>query len=78
MGNEKTGITGAVAAQLRAERAASGLTLDDLVAATDMSKSSIQRYLRGDRIVDVEDLALFSRAFGVSMTTILDRAQERM
>lgn len=78
MGNDRTPITDALAAQLRAERAASGLTLDEMVESTGMSKSSIQRYLKGGRIVDIEDLALFARAFGVSMTTILDRAQERM
>lgn len=77
MGNEKTSITAAVAAQLRAERAASGLTLDELVAATNMSKSSIQRYLKGGRVVDVEDLTLFSQAFDIPMTVILERAQER-
>lgn len=68
----------AFAAQLRAERAAAGMSQDDLVAATGISKSAIARIETGVRVMDTAQLGKFCRAFGISLATFAIRADERM
>ena len=68
----------AFAAQLRAERAAAGMSQDDLVAATGISKSAIARIETGARVMDTAQLGKFCRAFGISIATFAVRADERM
>lgn len=68
----------AFAAQLRAERAAAGMSQDDLVAATGISKSAIARIETGVRVMDTAQLGKFCRAFGISVATFAIRADERM
>ena len=51
------GLNGALAAILRAERAAQRLSIADLVAHMGISKSTVIRLLAGDRAIDVAHLA---------------------
>lgn len=48
------GMNGAVAAVLRGERSATGLTLEELSGKTDIPVVSLQRYLKGKRHLDVD------------------------
>ena len=75
---ERTPEALAFAAQLRAERAAAGMSQDDLVAATGISKSAIARIETGARVMDTAQLGKFCRAFGISIATFAIRADERM
>lgn len=75
---ERTPEALAFAAQLRAERAAVGMSQDDLVAATGISKSAIARIETGARVMDTAQLGKFCRAFGISIATFAIRADERM
>jgi transcriptional regulator with XRE-family HTH domain len=68
----------AFAAQLRAERAAAGMSQDDLVEATGISKSAIARIETGVRVMDTAQLGKFCRALGISIATFAMRADERM
>jgi transcriptional regulator with XRE-family HTH domain len=68
----------AFAAQLRAERAAAGMSQDDLVAATGISKSAIARIETGVRVMDTAQLGKFCRAFGITIAQFAIRADERM
>ena len=72
------GLNAAVAAELRAERVALGMTLDALASASGISKVSVQRYLRPTRYIDMETLDLLAGAMGVHPETIMDRAVERL
>lgn len=68
----------AFAAQLRAERAAVGMSQADLAAATGVSMSAIARIETGVRVMDTSQLGKFCRALGISLSTFVIRADERM
>lgn len=66
----------AVAAELRAERARKGITLDALAAASDTAKSSVQRYLKGTREIPITAFLALCQALEVSPVEIFDRASK--
>lgn len=68
----------AVAAQLRAERAIARITIDELVARTGISKSSILRYLNGDRDITLNTVATIAKAIGVPHLSVLAAAESRV
>lgn len=71
------GLNAAVAAQLRAERAAADLTVEQLAREADMSPVSVQRYLRGKRHIDVAVLFQLAKALEVEPAEIVANAQRR-
>ena len=75
---ERTPEALAFAAQLRAERAAAGMSQGDLSAATGVSVSAIARIETGARVMDTAQLGKFCRALGISLATFAIRADERM
>ena len=68
----------ALAAQLRAERAASGLTQDALAKRVGVSKMTIRRYLSGERAVDVPHFVELADALGLSIDELIHRSKERV
>lgn len=67
----------AVAAQLRAERAANGMTQKELAEKAGLGISSVQRYLNGQRAITLDDLAALSHALGFEPEEIISRAVDR-
>lgn len=68
----------AVAAQIRAERAAKGMTVAALVTASGISKSQLLRLLHAKRDIDMRDVALLSQALGIQPAQLIQRAQARL
>lgn len=75
---KRTPEAAAFAAQLRAERAAIGMSQEDLAAASGVSHSAIARIETGVRVMDTAQLGAFCRALGLSLATFAIRADERM
>lgn len=68
----------ALAAQLRAERAASGLTQDELARRIGVSKMSVRRYLSGERPVAVPHFVELASALGLTIDELIRRSNERI
>lgn len=68
----------AIAEQLRAERAARNLTMDDLVERTSIARSSVIRYLSGERDIKMSALFELAGALGLSVPELLLRAEQRI
>lgn len=71
-------MVAAVAEQLRAERAASGLTIDALAKRAGLGRNTIMRFESGERSPNVEQLSAITDALGLTLTTLLVRAQDRV
>ena len=67
-------INTAVAAQLRAARAIARLTMDEVVARTPISKSTLVRYENASREIPVTAMAVLAEAYGVSPRKIMSDA----
>lgn len=78
MTKKESPLNKAVAAQLRAEKAINGATLDQLVERTGFAKSAISNYLAGSRPISVDTLDLLASALGTSAPEILIAAAERL
>lgn len=74
----RSGLNSAVAAELRAERVAQDITLEELYQRSGLGRSTVHRALRAERLISIEALAAMSAALGVSPATILERAEKRM
>lgn len=73
------GLNAALAAVLRAERGASkAMTNKWLADKTGLTVASVQRYLAGDRHMDVNHLAAFADALGMTPAELADKARERL
>lgn len=68
----------AVAEQLTAERAARGLTIDSLAASAGIHRSSVIRYLDGERDIKMSALFAMAGALGLSVPELLLRAEQRI
>ena len=68
----------ALAAQLRAEKAASGLTQDQIAESVGLSKMTIRRYLGGERPVDIPHFVELANTFGLSLDELIRRSKERI
>lgn len=71
------GLNAAVAAELRAEKAASNLTLSDIARLSGVTKGSVQRYLAAERHIDMRTLNALALALGTTPGELIERAQER-
>lgn len=71
------GLNGAVAAELRAERAAQNMTLQQLAEAADVPFPSLRRYLAGERHIDVSVLEAVAAALSLDAFEIVRRAGAR-
>jgi transcriptional regulator with XRE-family HTH domain len=67
----------ATAAALRAERAASGITFEEIVAKTGMTKSTVIRTFKGDRTITADDLFILGPILGKTPTELLAQAETR-
>lgn len=69
-------INSAVAAQLRAARAVARLTMDEVVARTPISKSTLVRYESGARDIPVSAMAMLAATYGTSPRKLMSDAVE--
>lgn len=72
------GWNAAVAAQVRAERAAKGWTLDSLAAKSGVPKRTLIRLVKTERAFDVAQLAAIAEALDITMSEFLSRADARL
>jgi transcriptional regulator with XRE-family HTH domain len=77
-GRNRSGLTRAVAAQIRAERAASGLTQQKVVDKSGIPKSTYIRLESGERVADVQQLAAFCAALDIPLAVFMQRAEDRL
>lgn len=68
----------AMAEQLRAERAASGLTYKQLASATDLHEQTLMKYLKGLRDIPTTAVIAMAEAFDISPAELMRRAVERI
>lgn len=68
----------AVAAQLRAERAAADMTIDELVRRSHVSRNALIQVLKGTRVADVSQVSAICRALGVPLVEMFQRAEQRL
>lgn len=71
-------LTAAVAAELRAYRAASRLTIEQLAEATDISSRTLKRLLNAQRDIDVRVIDLLARALDFDPEELMARARVRV
>lgn len=64
--------------QIKAERAALGMTQAELAEKIGKEKQSVMRYENGKRDIPLDDLALIARAFSLSVVELLGRAEQRI
>ncbi|MDR6868936.1 transcriptional regulator with XRE-family HTH domain [Microbacterium resistens] len=67
----------AVAAQIRAERAAGRMTIDELSQASGVPRQTLVRYLKGSRDIPIPTFYAIAEGLGVAADVLLDRAQHR-
>jgi transcriptional regulator with XRE-family HTH domain len=72
------GLNAAVAAELRAERAAQNLTVQELAVRSDVPYASLRRYLSAERNIDIATLHALSGALGTTAAEIVAAATERL
>lgn len=68
----------AVTRTFKAERAASGMTINELAARSGLSRSTIARFESGSRAMNTDQLAAICAALGLRMSEFLRRAEERV
>jgi transcriptional regulator with XRE-family HTH domain len=74
----EAGLNAAVAAELRAERAAQNLTVQQLSELADVPYASLRRYLAAERYIDVAVLHALATALKTSSTALIASAEERL
>lgn len=72
------GLNAAVAAELRAERAAQRVTLQELADESSVPLMSVRRYLNADRHIDIATLNALAIALGTTAVEVVESAQVRM
>lgn len=73
------GLNAALAATLNGERVASGMTFDELAAATGISKRTLLRQLSTmERHIDISHVATIAAAFDLSVVDVMLAAEARM
>lgn len=71
-------LPGAVAEQLRAERAAKRWTYKELAVAAGLTEQSVMRYLTGKRDIGLPELAKLADGLGLSPSEVIARAVDRI
>lgn len=72
------GWNAAVVAQLRAERAAAGLTVKELADKSGVPNRTLVRLINAQRAIDIAHLASLSEALELTITEFLSRARARL
>jgi hypothetical protein len=72
------GLNGAMAAEIRAERAAKEMTIDQLAAAIGVSKTRMLAILKPSGSIHVDDLAALSEVFNLEPVELMQRANARL
>lgn len=73
------GLNAALAATLNGERAASGMTFDELAAATGISKRTLLRKLSTmERSLDIDEAATIAAQFNLTLGQALEMATARL
>jgi len=75
---ERSSWSAAVAAQIRAERAAASMTRDDMVEASGIPLSTYRRLETGERVADTTQLARLCGALGLPMSEFFRRVEQRV
>lgn len=70
------GLSARVAAEVRAEQARQRLSGRDLARRVELPTSTVARWLRAETPMDLDDVQLLAHALGVSVTTLLTRAEQ--
>ena len=73
-----SGLNAAVAAELRAERAARRVSVAELSERSGVSRSTLLRVLNTERAISMESLFALSEALGVSASSLVQRAENRL
>ena len=76
--NPEIGLNAAAAAELRALREEKRMTVRGLAAASGVPLRTLMRLLAGERPITFEPLCALADALGVSVSTIISRAEERL
>jgi transcriptional regulator with XRE-family HTH domain len=71
------GMNAAVAAELRAERAARQLTVEQLAERSLIPKRTLLRLLNAERSINIEHLAAMAEALDTDPIRIMNRAEQR-
>jgi len=75
---EQSGWSRTVAAQIRAERAAAGLTQIELYTRAGIPRSTYLRIERGSHVADTTELNKLTDALDISMSEFFRRVENRM
>lgn len=75
---ERSPLSAAIAATVRAERAAQGWTQQELARQSGVSYGSVRRIEDGSRAADIAQADRLARAFGVTLTELLHMAEQRL
>lgn len=67
----------ALAAEIRAERAASGLTQAQLAEKSGINYETLKFVLKGTRPINVTQIVQLSQAFGIEPADLVERAMAR-
>lgn len=68
----------ALSAQLRAEKAAAQLSLDELAEKSGVPRPTLQRYIAGERDIPSSRLDHIAHALGLTTSDLVARAEERI
>jgi len=74
---EQSAWSQTVAAQIRAERAASGLPQVEVYTRAGISRSTYLRIEAGKHVVDTSELAKITRALDITMSEFFQRVENR-
>lgn len=75
---QKHALSKAMAAQLKAERAARGFSQEALARRAGMAKNTIFRFETGQRSMDTDQLGDLCSALGMEIEVFLQRTVDRM
>ena len=76
--NPGAGLNAAAAAELRTLREEQHMTISGLSDASGIPRRSLIRLLQAERPITFEPLCALADALGVSVSTIISRAEERL
>ena len=76
-GRERSDWSAAVAAQVRAERAAAQWTREELAAASGVMKQTLMRIETGQRVADVSQVGRICAALGLPLAEFFRRVEGR-
>lgn len=69
------GLNGAVVRQIKAERAANGMTVKQLATASGIPERTLTRYLNFERALQLGDVEALAAALGLAGEALVVRAQ---